>query len=74
MTFKSINPATGEMLAEYPAHTSEQVEATLALAAAAAPRWRRTPVPDRVAVVARLAALLDDEKERLGRMMTLEMG
>ncbi|HUQ45529.1 MAG TPA: NAD-dependent succinate-semialdehyde dehydrogenase [Gemmatimonadaceae bacterium] len=74
MTFKSIDPATGETLAEYQGHTPAQVEATLALAAAAAPRWRRTPVSDRVAVVARLASLLEDEKERLGRMMTLEMG
>jgi succinate-semialdehyde dehydrogenase / glutarate-semialdehyde dehydrogenase len=74
VTFKSINPATGETLAEYPAHTSAQVEAKLALASEAAPRWRRTPVAERAAVVARLGALLDAEKDRLGRMMTLEMG
>ena len=74
MTFRSVNPATGETLAEFPAHSPAQVEAMLALASAAAPRWRRTPVAERAAVVARLGELLDEEKDRLGRMMTREMG
>jgi succinate-semialdehyde dehydrogenase/glutarate-semialdehyde dehydrogenase len=74
MTFRSINPATGQTLAEFPAHTPEQVDAALARAADAAPRWRRTAVAERAAIVSRLGALLDADKERLGRMMTLEMG
>jgi succinate-semialdehyde dehydrogenase/glutarate-semialdehyde dehydrogenase len=74
MTFKSINPATGETLGEYPAHSPAQIETKLARAADAAARWRRTPVTERAAMVARLADLLDAEKDRLGRMMTLEMG
>ncbi len=74
MTFKSINPATGETLAEFPAHSPSDVEQKLARASAAAPQWRRTPVRERAAMVGRLGALLESEKERLGRMMTLEMG
>jgi succinate-semialdehyde dehydrogenase/glutarate-semialdehyde dehydrogenase len=74
MTFRSINPATGQTLAEFPAHTPAEVDRKLATASAAAPRWRRTPVAERASVVARLGALLEEEKERLGRMMTLEMG
>ena len=74
MTFKSINPANGDTLAEFPAHTPAEVEAKLALASSAAPVWRRTAVADRAAVVARLGTLLEQEKARLGRMMTLEMG
>ena len=73
-TQRSINPATGETLAEHPAHSPEEVERRLALAARAALRWRHTPVEERAAVVARLGELLDAEKERLGRLMTLEMG
>ena len=73
-TQRSINPATGETLAEHPAHSAEEVERRLALAARAATRWRRTPVAARAAVVARLGDLLEAEKERLGRLMTLEMG
>jgi succinate-semialdehyde dehydrogenase / glutarate-semialdehyde dehydrogenase len=64
----------GEQLAEHPAHSPQEVERRLALAATAAARWRRTPVEERAAMVARLGALLDAEKERLGRLMTLEMG
>lgn len=74
MRVKSINPATGETLAEFESLTGGQVEACLARASDAALRWRYTTVDERVAVVARLADLLDAEKERIGRMMTLEMG
>ena len=73
-TMRSINPATGDTLAEHPMLSAEELERRLALAAEAAPRWRRTPVAERAAVVARLGALLDAEKDRLGRLMTLEMG
>jgi succinate-semialdehyde dehydrogenase/glutarate-semialdehyde dehydrogenase len=73
-TQKAINPATGETLAEHEAHSPEEVERRLVLAARTATRWRRTPVAERAAVVARLGELLELEKERLGRLMTLEMG
>jgi succinate-semialdehyde dehydrogenase / glutarate-semialdehyde dehydrogenase len=73
-TMRSINPATGDTLAEHPMYSADELERRLARAAEAAPRWRRTPVAERAAVVARLGALLDAEKDRLGRLMTLEMG
>jgi len=73
-TQRSTNPATGETLAEYAAHAPDEVERRLALATQAAARWRRTPVAERAAVVRRLGELLEAEKDRLGRLMTLEMG
>ncbi|PYP81432.1 MAG: NADP-dependent succinic semialdehyde dehydrogenase [Gemmatimonadetes bacterium] len=73
-TMKSINPATGDTLAEHPMLSPEMLERRVALAADAAPRWRRTPIAERAAIVARLGALLEAEKEQLGRLMTLEMG
>ena len=73
-TMRSINPATGDTLAEHPMLSAQELERRLALAADAAPRWRRTPVAERAAIVARLGALLDAEKDRIGRLMTLEMG
>ena len=73
-TMRSINPATGETLAEYPMLAAAELERRLVLAADAAIRWRRTPVAERAAVVARLGDLLESEKDRLGRLMTLEMG
>jgi len=74
MTMRSINPATGSTLAEYPTLTPAELEAKLARAHDAAARWRRTPVIERAAMVARLGDLLDAEKDRLGRLMTSEMG
>jgi succinate-semialdehyde dehydrogenase/glutarate-semialdehyde dehydrogenase len=74
MSFRSVSPATGDVIAEFPAHTPADVEQRLGRAAAAAPRWRSTPVRERAAMVARLGELLERDKERLGRMMTLEMG
>ena len=74
MTFRSINPATGAVLAEFPALTPAEVEERISRAAAAAPRWRATPVAQRARMVGRLGELLETEQERLGRMMTLEMG
>lgn len=74
MTFRSINPATGEILAEFPALGPAEVEQRIARAAGTAPRWRATPVSERAAMVGRLGELLEAEKERLGRIMTLEMG
>ena len=74
MPFKSINPATGETLAEFSDLTAAELEARLALAADASVRWRFTAIGERAAVVARLGELLEEDKERLGRMMTLEMG
>jgi succinate-semialdehyde dehydrogenase/glutarate-semialdehyde dehydrogenase len=73
-TMRSTNPATGDTLAEHAMYSADELERRLALAAEAAPRWRRTPVAERAALVARLGALLDAEKDRLGRLMTLEMG
>ncbi|MDB4899775.1 MAG: Succinate-semialdehyde dehydrogenase [Gemmatimonadetes bacterium] len=74
MTFKSINPATGETLAAFPALTPAELETRIARAAKAATGWRHTSVQQRADVVRRLGELLESDKARLGRMMTLEMG
>lgn len=74
MMFLSINPATGETLAEFSELTAAELETRLARAADAALRWRFTAIEERVAVIARLGELLEEDKERLGRIMTIEMG
>ena len=74
MSMKSVNPTTGDTLAEFETLSSDALEARLTRASEVVLRWRYTAVAERAAVVNRLADLLDTEKERLGRMMTLEMG
>lgn len=74
MTFQSINPANGELLAEYPAWDGAAVEQALAQAAAAAPAWAATPLTQRCELMRRAAAGLRERREALARTITLEMG
>jgi succinate-semialdehyde dehydrogenase/glutarate-semialdehyde dehydrogenase len=74
MTLTSRNPATGDVLATFPPHTDDEIEARLAKASARAPAWATTPVAERARSLVRLADLLEREKDSLGRLMTLEMG
>ncbi len=71
---QSVNPATGEVLKRYDDHDASEVEARLARAAEAFERYRRTSFAERAGWLRRAGELLVAEKERLGRLMTLEMG
>ncbi|MFJ9078812.1 NAD-dependent succinate-semialdehyde dehydrogenase [Streptomyces sp. NPDC102278] len=73
-SFATVNPATGETLAEFPAIEGEEVDAAVDLAGRAFSAWRKHPVSDRAAVVGRAAALMKERKEELAQTMTLEMG
>ncbi len=74
MTIATINPATGAPIETFAAHTAAEIEARLARAATAAPRWRDARTADRARVVAAAGALLDRDRDRYARLMTLEMG
>ncbi|MXG88285.1 aldehyde dehydrogenase family protein [Nocardioides flavescens] len=68
------NPATGEVLAHYPAHDAAGVEAALAATYAASLTWRDTSLPDRLALVGRIGGLLRERRERYAALITAEMG
>ena len=72
--FASIDPATGERIAEFPAHSSSEVDGRLALAARAFSTWRDVAVANRAATVGRLGDLLLRDQERLAHLLTAEMG
>ncbi len=74
MPIASINPATGERLATFEPLTNAELETRLERAAARFASWRRTPIAERASALRRAAELLEAEKERWGRLMTLEMG
>ncbi len=74
MAIATINPATGETLRTFDPLTAEQIEAKLARAASAFERHRRTSFAHRAERMLRAAEILEAEKDRLGRLMTLEMG
>ena len=74
MAMKSINPATEEELATFDEHTPEQVSAALDRAARAARDWRARSYSERAGLMTQAASYMRDNKERLGRLITLEMG
>ena len=70
----SINPATGETLRTFDALSDAQVDAALARADSAYRTYRHTPLGARARWLSAAAGILEEEKDRLGRIMTLEMG
>src|SRR5438270_1168310 len=74
MAIASINPTTGETVKEFTALDSRQVEEKLATADRAFRSHRKTSFRQRADWLRAAADLLEKEKPRLARIMTLEMG
>ncbi|MBN2113389.1 MAG: CoA-acylating methylmalonate-semialdehyde dehydrogenase [Acidimicrobiia bacterium] len=68
------NSSTGEVMAEAPRCTSDEVNAAVAAAAAAFPEWRHTPLPTRVQVMYRLKERLEANLHELSVLTATEMG
>jgi succinate-semialdehyde dehydrogenase/glutarate-semialdehyde dehydrogenase len=71
---QSINPATEEVLATFSEFTADQVQQALAETHAAYATWRRCAFAERGAYFKQAAAYLRQHKQRLARLITLEMG
>ena len=74
MAIASINPATGETLRTFDAHSPEEVERRVARAADFFSRWRLTSFAERAARMNRAAQVLEARKTEWAKTMTLEMG
>jgi succinate-semialdehyde dehydrogenase/glutarate-semialdehyde dehydrogenase len=74
MTIASINPATGETLKTFEALSDSQIEEKLRLAVSAFSEFRETTFAERAAHMVKAAEILESDKEKLGRVMTTEMG
>jgi succinate-semialdehyde dehydrogenase/glutarate-semialdehyde dehydrogenase len=72
--YRSVNPATGEVLKTLPEHTDKQVWNALATADKAFRTWASRPFSERSKIIARSAQILLEQKEELARLATLEMG
>ena len=70
----SINPTTGEVLREYEQDTDQAVERKLQLAQETFPSLRKLGFKKRAELMTRAAAILEQEKQTFGRLMTEEMG
>ncbi len=70
----SLNPATGEKLAEFECATDAEVAAAVARARAAQPAWEAAGVHHRVEVLRRFQAVLHERKQEVARLITREAG
>lgn len=73
-TIVTVNPATGEQLASYPAMTTEQIDAALDVAAAAQTVWATQDFNVRSEVLRAAAAVLRERDAELALLVTREMG
>ncbi|GAA2130819.1 NAD-dependent succinate-semialdehyde dehydrogenase [Arthrobacter humicola] len=72
--FRVLNPATGEVLAEYAEAAAAEVDDAVESARRAFAGWGQTTAEQRAAVLGRAAGLLLERKETLARLATEEMG
>jgi succinate-semialdehyde dehydrogenase/glutarate-semialdehyde dehydrogenase len=71
---RSVNPATGETIREYPEHGAGEVDRALAAAVRAQAEWRARPIEARAEFLRIAAAGLRGRATALARLMTFEMG
>jgi succinate-semialdehyde dehydrogenase/glutarate-semialdehyde dehydrogenase len=74
MALRSVNPATGETIREYPEATPAEVAMILAEASCAFAGWKRIGFAERAGKMRAAADLLDARKEELALLMAREMG
>lgn len=75
MTYRSINPFTEEVLAEFPEHTPAELEGILSQADSTHRHdWALRSYQERGGVVGRAGDLLAERREEFARLATTEMG
>ncbi|MBL1433906.1 MAG: NAD-dependent succinate-semialdehyde dehydrogenase [Gammaproteobacteria bacterium] len=74
MGYTSTNPANGEITQRFDSWDEDQLENALACAHSASKAWKATSFDERATLLFKLATQLRDDKERLARIVTEEMG
>ncbi|MDG4664143.1 NAD-dependent succinate-semialdehyde dehydrogenase [Mycobacterium sp. 236(2023)] len=70
-----IDPATGDVVKEYPTASDAQIEEAIASAAKAHSDWsKNSTVAERAALIRRVAELHNERKEELAKIIQREMG
>ncbi len=68
------NPSTGEILAQLPISTKEEIDFAVASAKSAFLKWRELPVTERAKYLFRLKILLEQHFDEIARITTMENG
>lgn len=72
--FASINPATEEPIARIAPASHEDLKKAVDVASRAFQSWRMVPAPKRGELIGRIGELLEEHKEALGGLLSLETG
>jgi succinate-semialdehyde dehydrogenase/glutarate-semialdehyde dehydrogenase len=73
-TVTTVDPSTGETIAEYPTFDEHRIEAAIAATHAAGRAWAATPIAKRLELLRALAETLRATKDEHAALITSEMG
>lgn len=73
-TFDVINPATGEVFAQAPQASVADLNAAVAAAKSAFPKWAGLPDEERVEAIKKIADLIEVHGSELSKLITREQG
>ena len=74
MPYRSVNPATEEVLKTFTEHTDQEMMEALATADKAFVSWAALPIAERAKIISHAAQLLLERKGELAKLATLETG
>lgn len=74
MALVTINPATDQIIQEYPEMTPAEVKTAIGKAHEAFQHWRKTSFVERAVLMRRAGQILRERAAEYGRLMALEMG
>lgn len=72
--YRTVNPATGEVIREYAPLSDGEAEALLQRAHVAFGSWRKTSAAERARLLKRFADLIEANADELAALVTTEMG
>lgn len=73
-SIKTVNPATNQVEKEYPVMTDQQIDLILSDADKAFQSWKKTSFAERAKLLHKVASILRERKEELGKLCSIEMG
>lgn len=74
MAYTTINPYSGELLAQFDTLSDQQLEQKLAVAAQCYSTWKNKTYAQRASIIAKAGELMHERFDELARKITLEMG
>lgn len=74
MAIQTLNPATNEVIKDFIPHTAEEVKQKIEAADKAFRSWKEISFSERATHMQQCADILENEAEKYGRIISLEMG